>query len=785
MSGTLNRLKGQQGFSMAEVVVAVVLFVASVLGVSVMLVSGGQNVSRGAKDSTSANLAQKKVEEVKGLPWYVPWAGTPKDIDDFYFNRSFSNAEQFTHPYVIEDYGSIPGYTNYRRTTTIQYQYVTNGSTTAAVMNSNWVPSYPYGAQIDRPKGGTIASDLNTLHAMIIEVTVSYKDANGNDKPFTFRGLAGDSMITGGTNRPALVISSIDPTSGTYGNTAFDLSVYVDADGLTTSSTVKVALWRAGYSDIPSVTAAVQSGATRIVARFDLTDHPSAPAYIVRPGIWNVAVYWTDRGFDAKLRNCFTVIAPPPILTSIDSFEWGYRAQVSRRVTLRGTGLANPTNVQMTGQGPWAGYVCPGSVYASSTTWAQVDFNLTTLPAGCNDTRWNLEVTTVGGSDVSNGDAERVRINPPPRVTGITAWPGSSYTGTKVGNTLSGIGISGTYLQSLPTPPTVYIFLDPSGVGNPNSATIYQACSGGSVSADGSSDTGLSMNVAVNPMSFLRMAGGTPTNDEIAPSGSSPNRYGRYYACLVNADGQTSWQEGGYCNAYRDITHKQYTISYSSYQNTVGNTRFGYPNGGGGTYWQDSAVPAMGATASNGYAGFREWLEGGTVVSGANPMPSFNATADRTLKCRYYQYLYYNGTQVIGWICPAYTDSPYEASISTASDGYNWIRLYGKYSFLNLGACSASTTAVDLTNCTAVGVYWRQTDKDRIVLDIRDQSGGNIDSGTILCDRDTGGPWGPQWEGFTIPAGHRIANRYIRLHASNTTWDTDWSRLWTAYLYVE
>jgi hypothetical protein len=50
MIGKLNKVKDQRGFSMAEVVVAVTLFVASILGVSVMLVSGGANVTSGAKD---------------------------------------------------------------------------------------------------------------------------------------------------------------------------------------------------------------------------------------------------------------------------------------------------------------------------------------------------------------------------------------------------------------------------------------------------------------------------------------------------------------------------------------------------------------------------------------------------------------------------------------------------------------------------------------------------------------------------------------------------------------
>jgi hypothetical protein len=808
MNASLNRIRNEQGFSMAEVVVAVVLFVASILGVSVMLVSGGQNVTRGAKESAAANLAAKKVEEVKSIRWYVPWAGTPADVDDYYFNTSYANSAQLDHPYVTEDYGTIPGYTNYRRTTAIQYQYVPTGvsaSMVPAVMNQSWVPRAPTSGQFDRPKGGTIATDANTIHAMIVEVKVNYVDGNGTTQTVTQRGLLGDQMVTGGTNRPPLVVTSISPDNGFYGNTDLVMTIYVDADGMNASSQVTATLWRDGYNDIPCTSASSNSPGTQITAHFNLVDQPGAtPPIVCAQGVWNLAVTWRDRGFDDKsMRNCFTVNVPPPSISGIATYNWGYRTQVSRRITMTGTNMANPTMVQLRGRGSFSSLVCPGSVASSNVTQALVDFNLTSIPAtyggnSTNQSRWDIEYTTAGGSTVTTSwaDANRFWVDPAPKVTGITAWPNNytsggsypngSYFGTgpygyNASKQNTGIAISGEYLQP---GVVVYIFNDPSGTGDVHQSVVYQPLAGGTTNADGTSITGCSANLDLSMPStaFYRLAGGmAQTITELAPYGASPTNYGRYYAAAYcPADGQVSWDNWPDCAAYRDVTARRYTMSLGSWQNTVGNTRFGWPSSGSGTYWQDESS-SCGATASNGtYAGFREWIYNSATYSTSNPV-SVSMNKDMTMYCRFYQYLYYNGTQVVPWIQWAKTDNPYSANINNGG----WIDLYGKYSFLNHGEVSTSTNAIDLTGCTALGVYWKNTRSDIAQISTYTSSGGAWDeNGNIVVRRDGG--FGATWAGYSIPGGDRTSNRYIRIHAANDNpGSTDESETWVQYLYVE
>lgn len=766
----------QSGFSLAEVVMATVIFTASVVGISGMIVTGGANVNRGATENLAANLASRKLEEVKSLPYYKPWdeAKGRQDIDDYYYNTAVSNANQLANPVstAVEDYGGIPGASNFKRTTAIQYQYLSTGQLAPAVMASKWVPRNPSALQTDKQIGGAGALVEEPIHAMIIEVCVHYKIDN-KESVYKQRGIAGDLMVTGGANNPIIVVESIAPVTGSSQDRNMLMKVFVTTTQPITGGTFDIRLWWPGREDIEATGETVVSG-SEIDCYFDFT----VPDVAIQK--YNLSVYWVNRGFrDTSFRECFELEAAQPEITSLDGFTWGTRGQVSRQITIHGENLLRPTTVTIQGQKPWESFKCPCSVVSSTTTQIVANANLSGLPASIggvstNNTRWDVFVEIAGKTDVSNSDGERLLINPPPRVTGITSWPASSYTGTKVGDTLSGIGISGEYLQNHPVSPTVYIVQ--CGGAAPAPGHVYQQLSAGTVPDTGVSCTGMSANVKVNPMGFKKWGGGTPTNAEIAPNGTSPDRYGTYYIYLVNPDGQASLLT----TASRNITHKQYTISLGSYQNTAGDTLFGRPAGGAGAYWQDETA-TVSAAACSGYAGFRQWMEGDAAVSSDNPW-SCAVTRNATYKCRFYQYLYYNGVQVVGWICPAHTDNPYEASINEGG----WIRLYGKYSFLNHGEVSASTTAIDLTNCTAGGIYWKNDKRDISRVSIRDQSGGDWGTGTEVLCRDTSGSWGPQWDGFAIPSGHRTTNRYIRIHAANKNpGSTNESRTYTQYIYVE
>ncbi len=436
MIGSIGRIKSQQGFSMAEVVVAVVLFVASILGVSVMLVSGGQNVTRGARESAAANLAQKKIEEVKSLRFYRPWEGANQDIDDYYYATSAGyprpNSDQLANP-VVEDYGSIPGYGAYKRTTAVQYQYVSGSSLAVATMDPNWVPRGPSGGSVsepkfDRPTGGPMGGPYSTLHAMMVQVTVYYRADTGAEKSYTAQGLAGDLMVTGGTNNPPLIINSIAPSYGWYmTDTNLEVTIFVTTPPgtLNASSKLDAFLWRPGAPDVHANSGTVQSNAagTEITARFNLT-----AANNVRPGFYNLSVYWMDKGWVAQFRdNVFEVRVPPPTITSISSNTWGYSGQTARQVTINGTDFWDAT-VRLVGPHPTNTYSINGAVVSNNGTKIVATFNLTGPPGERpNNTRWSVEAACAGGTVTSDTTAKRLLLNPPPTITKISESVAGSY----------------------------------------------------------------------------------------------------------------------------------------------------------------------------------------------------------------------------------------------------------------------------------------------------------------------------------------------------------------------
>src|SRR5450759_1614348 len=194
MSLVLHKLrKSEKGFSMAEVVIAMAVFVSAILGISMMLMSGSGAVTRGAMESTATQLAQKKIEDVKTLPFYSPWTGSNKDIDDFYWNFNASgtdkNATQLTteqpheNTLAYEDYrdetrdiSGISGFGKYKRTTAIQYQMVTPSQMVAAAMDPNWVPKNSNGSPSVVSPNFDMQKDTsgNKVQLLIVEVRVYY-----------------------------------------------------------------------------------------------------------------------------------------------------------------------------------------------------------------------------------------------------------------------------------------------------------------------------------------------------------------------------------------------------------------------------------------------------------------------------------------------------------------------------------------------------------------------------------------------------------------------------------
>jgi hypothetical protein len=445
--------RSDKGFSMAEVVIALVIFVASVLGVSMMLLSGQAAVYRGATESQAAELAQRKIEEVKTLRYYSPWTGNNIDIDDNYWafdgdNPKGNDVQLYPSNAHVEDYGDISGRSNFKRTTAIQYQTMNAGSMTPAAMNTNWVPKSKTANKVSTPNFD-LPKDTsgNKVRALIIEVKVYYHVANSaTEQVYVTHALVSDLMVTGGSNNPVLVIKSISPIEGEYRNQNVPMEITVQSDGLVdgTTANMGVTLWYEGQTDIPcreeeaGGSAVVSPNGTLITCSFNLRDHG---AVVVRPGVYSLAVYWKTAGWkDTSFRNCFTVKAPAATITGLSNYNWGHRGQATRQITVTGTNFYNPTIELMNGPSSIS-----GSIVSSTETQIVARFNLSTITDA--NKHCDFKITTAGGTVVSETDATRLWVNPPPVITSIS--PTSSptyYNWAHSAQTARKIRIEGDYL---------------------------------------------------------------------------------------------------------------------------------------------------------------------------------------------------------------------------------------------------------------------------------------------------------------------------------------------------
>ncbi len=542
-----RRLNDQGGFSMVEVVMAVVLFTSAVVGISGMVLSGGADIASSASENVAAGLANKKIEEVRSLPFYKPWDGKNQDIDDYYYNKGpgMSNGDQIDNPGQVEDYGSISEGSKYKRTTAVQYQVPSGSSMSSAVMASTWVPSNPNltAGQIDSP---TTSTPTTAIHSLIIEVAVYYRVDN-QQRVYKQRALAGDMIIPGGSSIPVLMVTEINPATALNTVNNQIIKVTVSAKESITGGNFDVRLWAAGSSDIVGMNVTIVNG-HEIDATFDFT------ASGVKPGLYNILVNWIDQGWQDKgFRNCFTLVGPPPTITGITNFNWGFKQQASRQITVNGTNLANPRYVELVGPNeggsgssptPSNSIICPtASITSSSSTQIVANFNLNSVPDDSLNTHWNVHVVTWGGEVTSSTDSKRLLVNPPPQITSVTCTPATLYRKVNYANAVL---VKGKYFQPGATPLSVKLT-------KTNCTDISGSyTSSGTVTEDGTAGTA---QFTISGLD-LRRNDSTDNNRPIR-IGNGANEIGNWTLYVTNPDGQISAQT----NMYVPVGHATPTIS--------------------------------------------------------------------------------------------------------------------------------------------------------------------------------------------------------------------------------
>lgn len=112
---TKGYIKDEGGFTLLEVLIAIVLVSVALIALAGLLTSTITNTSMGKNTTVAANLAQQKLEALKMT--------ASVDFDTVTDSASGSDPIAVLNPDMVEDYGSITGYPTFRREV-----YITDGS---------------------------------------------------------------------------------------------------------------------------------------------------------------------------------------------------------------------------------------------------------------------------------------------------------------------------------------------------------------------------------------------------------------------------------------------------------------------------------------------------------------------------------------------------------------------------------------------------------------------------------------------------------------------------------
>jgi type IV pilus assembly protein PilV len=110
----LHHSKPEPGFTLSEVLIAIVVLSVGLLGLSAMMIVATNSLAFSKKLTTATTLAQGKLEEIK--------------------YASYTSVIPANHP--LEDYKTIPGYDQFRREVTISAGPVPDTKT--VIVTTSW-----------------------------------------------------------------------------------------------------------------------------------------------------------------------------------------------------------------------------------------------------------------------------------------------------------------------------------------------------------------------------------------------------------------------------------------------------------------------------------------------------------------------------------------------------------------------------------------------------------------------------------------------------------------------
>jgi hypothetical protein len=401
-----RRLRAQEGFSIAEIMVASIIVILAIFPIMNMFDGSITGIKVMARTYTTVQCAQTAMEEIKSMPFYTPYnpENGDTDIDDHFWGTR--DPESY-NPYVLEnpsdpnstripdwsnipniifyDYGQMPHYESYQ--VSVQLSYLTDSVGVATMLGPTTTPPSPgWGPKRignDRPKN----SDNTDIHLLLIRVNVYWLE-DGNTKLYSIDSIKTDSeaaypagirsvTVTG----PPQVLGSAPNAVAHYPNVNANLVI----DGFGFAPDAEAYIVRDPYSDIP-ITLTSRS-ATQLVGYVNLYQKPV--------GKWTIKVH-QEQIVSLYLYNQFIIEYPRPVISNFYDKAGGpgvHKATNTKPFTVVISGkyfIKTPTVrlIQVVESNPQVinGTITTGNYpndgYSESDCSMEVEFNPVGMPTG-------------------------------------------------------------------------------------------------------------------------------------------------------------------------------------------------------------------------------------------------------------------------------------------------------------------------------------------------------------------------------------------------------------------
>ncbi len=316
-----QRLKGQEGFALAEVIVAGIVMVLAMIPIIRMFDGALGSASQLSESHSTIACAQSVCEQIKALPFYQPYSDTDQDIDDFFwgdrnpvtYNPSTESGgpDWASIPEVVyKDYGQMPNYPNCKAGVKLAYL---RDDTGLADIRDNWAPKLE---GFDKP----VNENSDDIHLLIVQINVHWMVDGAETGLYQLLSTVTDSQATYNLGITRITVTGPANLQGSFPNAAVHypngaVNVTIDGWGFD-PATVQAWLVHTDCVDIP-ITLAGEKTDSQLVGTVDISTtgtagHAWAPRADV--GKWSVKVRQKNI-LSVYLYDGFVVEYPKPTIS--------------------------------------------------------------------------------------------------------------------------------------------------------------------------------------------------------------------------------------------------------------------------------------------------------------------------------------------------------------------------------------------------------------------------------------------------------------------------------------